>query len=380
MERNDFLRVMIGGTAVLIPAASLLSCSGRGPEGFEAWDGPPPDADPRLRLLGWAILAPSALNKQPWWVDLGNDGVLVHADRRRRAPATDPDGRETLQSVGAFVEFLTLAAGAEGFQTAVRMFPGGLPPTLDDLDEYPVAHVDLQRSPSTAPDPLFGGVRRRRTNRYEFSGPPLTPDEESALAAAMEGSAARLRLLTDPGTVMSLAGLTADSVAHETGSFTMYAESAGMLRFTHEELATQRDGMDLGNYGLRGLDLVLTRVFQSRNDLFEERFRERSVDLARRAAFSAQAYGIITTPGNSREEQVIAGRAFARVHLGATLLNLALQPFGQASRFDETRSRLAGLAGTGSETVQLLFRLGRAPESPQSVRRRLEDIVGVHEP
>jgi nitroreductase len=336
--------------------------------------------DVRLRLLARAILAPSALNKQPWWVDLRGEGILVHADRRRLSPAADPGGRLTMQSTGTFLEFLALAASAEGYAHDVSLFPRGLVPTLDDLDRYPVAAVTLRRDGGVPKDPLFDAIPVRHTNRFEFSGPPLVEKEERALRTAAGTTSATVRLFTGPADVATVAAVVAEAVRRETESFTMYAEAMGMLRFSAEEMERLRDGFDLTSYGIRGAGLLLTRLFQDRNDVFTDAFRERHLELARRAAFSARAYGLISTPGETRGDDVDAGRAFARVHLAATALGLALQPVGAVLRFEETRDRLTRLAGAGDGEPQLLFRLGRAPDAPRTPRRPVKQIIGLHEP
>jgi len=380
MDRGTFIRTVAGGTAALLPLPAVSGCEGKDSPAFEAWNGPPPAAgtdDPRLAILSWAVLAPSALNLQPWWVDLGGEPLLVHADRRRLLPATDPDARQTFMSTGTFIEFMALAAKAAGHRPEVTLFPRGIPPAPEDLDEYPLARIDLVRDPAVQRDPLFDAFPLRRTNRFAYDGPPLTAKEEHALReAAVEGTA--IRIVTDPAAVNAVAALAAEGLRREDESFTMYAESIGMVRFGTDELERRRDGMDLNSLGFRGLDLFLMRMFRSRNDLFTEGFRERHLALARGAVFSARAFGVVTTPASSRAGDVDAGRAFARVHLTATSLGLALQPFAQVFRFADLAERLAGVMNTGNVRGRLLFRLGRASAPPRTARRAVRAFVGLH--
>jgi len=50
-------------------------------------------------LLGYAILAPSGHNTQPWKFSVTDDGVMVYADPARRLPVANPDDRELWMSV-----------------------------------------------------------------------------------------------------------------------------------------------------------------------------------------------------------------------------------------------------------------------------------------
>ena len=52
-------------------------------------------------LLGYAILAPSPHNSQPWLFRLNTSDVEIFADRRRALPVTDPHGRELRLACGA---------------------------------------------------------------------------------------------------------------------------------------------------------------------------------------------------------------------------------------------------------------------------------------
>src|SRR5690242_4716936 len=70
----------------------------------------------RLRAaLGYAVLAPSSHNTQPWRFALREDSVEVYADRSRALRVVDPDGRELAISCGAALFHLRLAMRALGY-------------------------------------------------------------------------------------------------------------------------------------------------------------------------------------------------------------------------------------------------------------------------
>jgi len=87
-----------------------------------------------------------------------------------------------------------------------------------------------------------------------------------------------------------------------------------------------------------------------------------------------------TTPGNSRLDQIAAGRRWWRLHLAATALGVSVHPVSQAlqeypemaKHYDAVHDMLAQGASQGGETVQMLGRLGYGPAVLRSPRWPLE--------
>ena len=110
------------------------------------------------------------------------------------------------------------------------------------------------------------------------------------------------------------------------------------------------------------------------------RFASGAVDSTRRQAQTAAAFGIITTPGNTRFQQVCAGRAYMRTQLTATALGVQLQPFSQAlQEYAEMRTlhrQLQGELGIPEgHTIQMLYRIGYADAAPHTLRRDVRDLL-----
>jgi hypothetical protein len=60
-----------------------------------------PAIDKARFAVGYAILAPSSHNTQPWRFIVNGDELLVCADRNRSLPHIDPFDRELIISCGA---------------------------------------------------------------------------------------------------------------------------------------------------------------------------------------------------------------------------------------------------------------------------------------
>ena len=92
------------------------------------------------------------------------------------------------------------------------------------------------------------------------------------------------------------------------------------------------------------------------------------------------AFAVVTTPGNSRLDQIAVGRRWLRLHLAATALGVSVHPVSQAlqeypemaKHYDAAHDLLVQDAGQGGETVRMLGRLGYGPAVSLSPRWPLE--------
>ncbi|MFN4159062.1 MAG: hypothetical protein ACK4GO_11745 [Gemmobacter sp.] len=85
---------------------------------------------------------------------------------------------------------------------------------------------------------------------------------------------------------------------------------------------------------------------------------------------------MVTTPGNTRADQIAARRRWLRLNLTTTARGLALHPVSQTlQEFPEMTgpyARAHALLAAPGETVQMLGRLGYGPPTPRTPRWPLE--------
>src|SRR5690606_33984795 len=126
-------------------------------------------AGDKLRfLLGYAILAPSNHNTQPWRFELHNEHLELFADRTRSLPAADPFDRELTLSCGAALGFLRSAAAAFG----CRLIVTHLPSENSDL----LAHITVKKQRESGDPNVLNAILNRRTNRNSFDATPVSAD------------------------------------------------------------------------------------------------------------------------------------------------------------------------------------------------------------
>ena len=381
LSRKSFLRILGGGIVVAAGAGVMIPRLDAMPAAAIAgWRGPGPgETDPRRRALSWALLAPNPHNLQSWSVDLSQPGtVTLFVDRTRLLPQTDPFSRQILIGHGCFLELLSLAAAAEGYQTEIALFPEG-----DWTIERPVARATFVRQPGIGRDLLFAQIPHRRTVRGAFADRPLEPAHLAALSAAEPA----LVIATEPARVERLRALVIAGSEREMNTPRTYKESIDVLRIGATQIAEHRDGISLDGpliWALRQTGAMTAAKAMTPGTLAWDGGR----DYVLAGYASARAFGWLASRGNARSTQIAIGRSYVRLQLQATALGVAMQPHSQtlqeypemdelarAMRAETTTSEGDTLAMSQSDTLQMFFRLGYADLPGPSPRRELDRIV-----
>lgn len=373
MQRRSMLRILgVGGAvAVLGAAGGARYVATRSPTAALApWTNASFDfADARMNALSYAILVPNPHNRQPW-VAVFEDGnrVALYCDPARRLPETDPFDRQITIGLGCFVEQFRIAAAENGHFTRIELFPEG--EAQPRLDRRPVARLKLERSAETRRDPLFAQLLARRTNKKPCdTGRPVPAEALQALVGMAEAPVVAASAAAE--SVAALRDLTWRAFEREARTAAKLKESVDLMRIGKAEIEASPDGIALGGPFLGLLAGLGMLDREQLADPGSSAFRQ-GLELYRELTGSAMAFIWFTTPGNSRSEQLAAGRAWLRVNLTATRLGLAIHPLSQALQeypemaelYRETHRRLAPTGGT----VQMLARLGYGPTVEPSAR------------
>ena len=366
------------GLAAALPAVAVLGVPAGcapGSDPAAAWRDPGRgETDIRRFALAHAILAPNPHNRQPWLVQLvSDDRLILRADLTRLLPETDPFDRQIVIGFGTFLELLDLAAASRGWRTETQVWPAGEPGVR--LDARPVAEVRFVRDAEARPDPLLAQVLNRRTNRlpYDRDHRVAEPDLSGLQAAASPG--VRVGATAAPARLAMLRPIVLDGYRIEAATPGPYRENVEAMRIGAAEIAEHRDGISLSGAGIEiGRSLgVVTREAFLRPDSFARGEFTKGGDAW---AETSMAFAWLTTPGNSRTDQIAAGRAYLRLNLLATQRGLALQPWSQVlqeypAMRDAYRRIHEALEVEAPARIQMLVRLGHAEVPPPAPRRGL---------
>ncbi|MDX8347515.1 twin-arginine translocation pathway signal protein [Cognatiyoonia sp. IB215446] len=375
MQRRKFLS-LAGGGVVLAATATFGTIATRQPTNALApWgDAGALYQEPRRRALSYAILAPNPHNQQPWLVDLSiPDKVVLHVNRTRLLPHTDPLNRQITIGLGCFLELMVMAAAEDGYAVDLEVFPEGADITA--LDDRPVAIATFRQESGTTPDPLFAHVMQRRSNKEPFDTTrKVEPETLAAIQTAARHGSRIAGDVSDSG-IAALRKITTDALIVEIETPHAFKESVDLFRIGKAEIEANPDGIDFSGPMFETLGALGLMTREGTLDPTSTMFAQGKAAVLENAQ-TAMGHLWQTTTGNTRFDQIDAGRDWVRLNLAATAFGVGMQPLSQAlQEYPEMASHYAQihqmLAQEG-ETVQMLCRLGYGVAIGPSPRWPLE--------
>ena len=371
ISRRKTLAVLGGGCVAAAGAGWAL---GRPPaKALAPWGAAGRYADPRMRALSWAILAPNPHNRQPWMVDLSvPDQVALYVDTGRLLPHTDPFSRQIVIGLGCFLEVMRMAALEDGIAVETVLFPEGSDTAR--LDARPVAVCTF--APSTyGPDPLFAQVPHRRTLKepYDVTRTVSADTLRTLLDSARHGTQIAGSVAEE--SIAELRQISHDALVIEIETERTYRESVDLFRIGRREVNANPDGIDFSGPMFEALHLAGLFNRDVAMDRNSSGYRQGLAAVLENAD-TAMGHVWQLTETNTRADQIAAGRDWVRLNLAATELGLGLQPLSQALQeypemaglYADIHDRLAPEGGT----VQMFARIGYGPEVGVSPRWPVE--------
>jgi len=379
--RRDFLKIMGGGIILAAGAGGMFAFTRTPTKAIEPWKlalGTTAEVDPRRIILSHAILAPNPHNRQPWVADLGTeDEIMLYCDLDKRLPHTDPYDRQITIGLGCFLELAILTANEIGMKVDMELFPEG--ENFPRLDQKPVARMKLVKDASVKPVPLFSQILHRRSNKDAFDTSRTVQEMDALNIIATAKGNVVANSITDDDQIEPMRKLTRDALLVEMHTYRTNKESIDLMRMGKSEIEANPDGIDMGGVFLETMGLLGQL---NRKDLVnpESSAFKNGIPIILQPLETAMGYVYVKTNGNTRKDQIEAGRSYVRMNLKATELGIAMHPLSQAlqeyeevaPQFEEIRQKL-GLAS--EETLQMFARIGYGEKPNPSPRWNYETKI-----
>lgn len=319
------------------------------------------------QILYLASLAPSGHNTQPWMIKYCEPYHWIIAnDRTKWLPHVDPVQRETMLSIGAFIQNLEYAAGHYGYNCSWTW----LASSNQDED---VIEVKLIRA-TDAPNFDITRIQRRRTLRSGLLDDPLQKEHLDFLTDYDQDYFQFIPKGTKAYTWVSEQTIEANRV--QIYRDTAQAELAKWIRFSNHEAQQNRDGLTTASMEIYGVPGWVLRHFYHPQDIMNTSFRRQSLDAVKDQVDHAGGWMLLTSNGHDTLQLIETGRRLQRMLLKARERNIAIHPMTQvleeAAYVGDLQQDL-GIA----RPVQFILRTGyvRKYPNPVSLRRQVDSFI-----
>ena len=319
-------------------------------------------------ILALASLAPSGHNTQPWFVKyLEPYHWIICNDNSRWLPGVDPIQRETILSIGAFLQNLEYAANSFGYNCQSNIL------STNNQNENV---VDLKLTKATSIIKYdIEQIKQRRTVRSNYLSDILKKEDISYLLNEEKDY-----IYYIPTTSKQHLWLNEQTIeANRIQSYRDAAQSelADWIRFFSKDAAKHLDGLTLASMEIEGIPGWYLRNFYGKSDVMNKSFREQSIDkVVKEVSNPSAGWLLITSKDNSVEALLETGKRLQRLWLKVRGKNIAIHPMTQIIEEAKTNQILNTSMGI-NDPVQFILRTGYLKNypNPVSLRRSVESIV-----
>ncbi len=315
--------------------------------------------------LQYAAMAPSGHNTQPWQIEISEPGEwLLLFDRSRQLPAIDPNNRELMLSLGAFLGNLKLAAKSMNFDVnVVKIF--------SKRSGNKVAKLKLKQNKSNDLDHL-SEIKARRTHKNGILDKDISKEDFGYITNNSDdifyisNNSKKGRILQE---------LTVESNRMQINRDESQLELSNWIRWSQEEIRKFRDGLTPSSMGMKGIIKWYANHFFSKSTVMSKSFKKSTLKMVREQVENCGGWLIITSPNYEPETLLNTGIEFERMCLKTVKKQIAIHPMSQTLE-EKTKEKVNSLLNI-DQPIQFVIRTGylNKYKEPVSVRRPVEWFI-----
>ncbi len=373
MNRRDFLKVSGQGVLLLGGMSMMNACGGLRRNDLPQFNGERESIKglekDEMEILYLASLAPSGHNTQPWTVRITEPKHwVIGSDKKRWLPAVDPNNRELLLSMGAFIENLVIAAGTFGYEVDIQII-------AKNPSDPDIADIRLKKG-KTVDFPLEK-IRKRRTVRSGYSDQEIKA-EDLKHVTNHDATSCRVPNVPSPHSFYfpnsSPQGKYLQEgtiAANRTQAFRDPAqeELANWIRWSNKEAKQFRNGLTPESMEIKGFASWYVRNFYNRESVLKKGFREQTVDIASKQVKTCGGWLVVTSADSKISTLIEYGRVFENMLLKIREKMIAIHPMTQMLEEETWKNKVAKELGITGE-VQWILRIGYLGSYPDPVSLR----------
>lgn len=374
MNRRKFLKVSGQGFILLGGMSMLHACSGIKRDDFPQSNEEKTSIKglekEEMEILHLASLAPSGHNTQPWTVRVVEPRHwIIGSDKKRWLPAVDPENRELLLGIGAFIENLVIAAGTFGYEVDLQIIAKS--PTDPEI-------ADIRLKKGKTVDFPLAKVKQRRTVRSGFADQEIKTEDLNYFTRH-EARACLLAHVPSPHSFFFsnhssqgkyLQEGTIEANRKQAFRDPAQEELANWIRWSNKEAKLYRNGLTPESMEIKGIASLFVRNFYDRQSVLKESFRKQTVDIVAKQVKTCGGWLVVTSPDSIIPTLIEYGRVFENIFLKIREKMIAIHPMTQMLEEDPWKKQVVKELGLGGE-VQWILRMGYLKSYPDPMSLRM---------
>ena len=319
-----------------------------------------PLKDDERAILYLASLAPSGHNTQPWFVKyIEPYHWIIGNDKSKWLIGVDPTQRETMLSIGAFLQNLEYAASKSGYACQFTLL------ATTNHDEN-IVEVKLANAMNSIKYDVQK-IKQRRTLRSNYLSDVLKKEDISYLTSNEPDFIHYI-----PNSSREHQWLNEQTI--EANKIQAYRDDAekelsDWIRFSSKDAKAHCDGLTIASMEIEGITAWYLRNFYEKADVMKSSFREKSIDSTRKQVAKSAGWLLITSKDDSVATLLETGKRLQRLFLKIRERNIAIHPMTQILEESATRQILHSSIGI-NDNVQFILRTGYVKNYPQPVSLR----------
>ena len=266
--------------------------------------------------LWYSSIAANSHNTQMWSIKLypNENRLQISIDESRVLNVVDSEKREAYISLGCYIETMSVAFNAYGYDTQVN---------CDDLS----VQVTYQKRDNATVDTVkLSLIDKRHTDKSAYSNGKI---EQKTVTALLNKYSAITLYQNGDENFDYIKRISMDAVTVQSANQAYRDELAEWMRFSDKEAESKLDGITADMIGLKGIVKTFYYWTTTRESAKGDKFAQQGIDTAKNQLNNCGAFAIITG-GSTFEELINTGRKTQAFWFDCTENNIAVQPFSAA--------------------------------------------------
>lgn len=312
-------------------------------------------------LIGFAILAPSGHNSQPWEFVIKNNSIEFWVNKDRALGKSDPERRQTLISIGCALENLLIAADYYGFKNEIKYFP--------DNDGDLAASVSFQKFGEIKNEPkhLIFLIPKRTSNRNKYSNQPI-PEKFLEEIKKISNTEIEATVITEKDKILSLSDITNRAQIEVMDRNYFREELSHYIKSSFTKSTTGMPGFVLGLPAIVSLfasklikKINMSKVSAKQDDALLKKF--------------TTAFLLVSTKNDDKYNWIKSGQVFEKVWLLATQSGLSFSVLAAGVQVGDYYKKIQEVLNTNLRPLAF-SRLGYSEKTARhSPRKKVEEVL-----